>query len=117
MGASFRANQMSVHAEKARDQCDGRTDRQTAFQLYIVDVIILFITTLTLLCAIKWLLINVIHGKIMKGLVNSHLTQPKCCPLYLECNTHDNKLLVVTCKWQGCWNIFVMNRSKILLDP
>ena len=29
MGASFRANQMSVHAETARDQRDGRTDGQT----------------------------------------------------------------------------------------
>ena len=37
MGASFRANQMSVHAETARDRRDGWTDRQTAFHLYIVD--------------------------------------------------------------------------------
>ena len=37
MGASFRANQMSVHAETARNRRDGWTDRQTAFRLYIVD--------------------------------------------------------------------------------
>ena len=37
MGASFRANQMSVHAETARDRRDGWTDGQTTFQLYIVD--------------------------------------------------------------------------------
>ena len=37
MGASFRANQMSVHAETARDRRDGWTDGQTAFRLYIVD--------------------------------------------------------------------------------
>ena len=40
MGASFRANQMSVHAETARNRRDGWTDRQTAFRLYIVDVIL-----------------------------------------------------------------------------
>ena len=39
MGASFRANHMSVHAKMARDQRDGRTDRQTAFCLYIVDIL------------------------------------------------------------------------------
>ena len=37
MGASFRANHTSVHAEMARDHRDGQTDRQTAFRLYIVD--------------------------------------------------------------------------------
>ena len=37
MGASFRANHTSVHAEMARYHRDGQTDRQMAFRLYIVD--------------------------------------------------------------------------------